>query len=807
MKNTKIAAYIIFIVALIAMAGGVNAYGSARPVAVLSADSVTVCSGNPVRFYGGASYDPDGEITQYIYEYGDGTDSGWVIGLDWTYHTYHSPGTFYAKLRVRDNSLDISDYSNIVQINVISCSSSDHYPVITSMSLTPDYPYPNDDLHCSASFSDIDNDLSHAIFRWYRNGGIVREDTVSLCDGCSNGESMLPRTATQAGDTVSCEVTVYDYNSKTTTESRTINIRYIDSKPVAVLNADNNDICIGDYVRFDGSDSYDSDGNILQYHYDFGDGTTSPWISESARAYHKYTREGIFYARLKVKDDRYQESDWSNAVRITVRGDCNYRNNRPDISRMGISPSAPTTTDDIECTVDAIDSDADLSRIEFVWIVNGRTVATRTKNAYGSSLSERDNLGSVYTNYGDTVTCRVVVYDSRLNSDSMERSVTIESYTNARPVAVLNIDKNNICVGETVRLDASGSMDPDGFIRFYKFETGDGKMIGWGSDKIVHYTYSTAGTYTVRLGVRDNSDLENYATAVVHVSDEGSCAVQQDVCGVQITDFDFLASGKTGNKLWAKATVKNTGNVAEDVDIYLYLDDVLEDQYKMTLRPSTREARKFYFRVPESGTKNIRIAAYADCGSSDEKQGTITVEEGFVPEPAPAPDPLRVNIYPKTVDLMACEGRSITIEMTSPDRREFSVRVEGMNDEWLEYPSSVIVDGSKKSYIYVNPLEAGRYNLSVVVATGNRVFVHKINVHVMKDGSSENESLQKDTDGLAGMFTGTAGNILIGVLIVIIFLIIIFALFRNVKNDEKTTYIKREYEQRPQREYNMQYRY
>jgi len=50
------------------------------------------------------SYDPDGEIVSFTLDFGDGTEI--FEGNDITepiVHTYETPGSYFAKLRVRDN--------------------------------------------------------------------------------------------------------------------------------------------------------------------------------------------------------------------------------------------------------------------------------------------------------------------------------------------------------------------------------------------------------------------------------------------------------------------------------------------------------------------------------------------------------------------------------------------------------------------------------------------------------------------------------------------------------------------------------
>ncbi|MFO7652771.1 MAG: fibro-slime domain-containing protein [Candidatus Krumholzibacteriia bacterium] len=52
-------------------------------------------------------------------------------------------------------------------------------------------------------------------------------------------------------------------------------------------------------VAFDGSGSYDPDGEIVAYHWDFGDGQTSTEMSPE----HTYAADGVYFVELCVTDD------------------------------------------------------------------------------------------------------------------------------------------------------------------------------------------------------------------------------------------------------------------------------------------------------------------------------------------------------------------------------------------------------------------------------------------------------------------------------------------------------------------------
>lgn len=98
----------------------------------------------------------------------------------------------------------------------------------------------------------------------------------------------------------------------------TLEVTPISEEPIASLSAFPTTVVedIED-VEFNASASYDPDGSVVSYWYDYGDGFESEWIAESMH-YRSYSDPGEYYARMKVKDNDGLESDWSNEVKIPV---------------------------------------------------------------------------------------------------------------------------------------------------------------------------------------------------------------------------------------------------------------------------------------------------------------------------------------------------------------------------------------------------------------------------------------------------------------------------------------------------------
>jgi PKD repeat protein len=83
--------------------------------------------------------------------------------------------------------------------------------------------------------------------------------------------------------------------------------------PVASLVAYPLQANAGDEVKLDASGSYDSDGKIVAYYFDFGDGRTSGWVLNSSITY-IYSHEGEYKVRVIVKDDKGATGETTSTI-------------------------------------------------------------------------------------------------------------------------------------------------------------------------------------------------------------------------------------------------------------------------------------------------------------------------------------------------------------------------------------------------------------------------------------------------------------------------------------------------------------
>lgn len=306
------------------------------------------------------------------------------------------------------------------------------------------------------------------------SGGEKYINQWTFNDGEKSDESTFLKVFSNPGKYTG-ELFVLDTRSDAVTHARLEKFEItINEKPEAVFSKN----IVGapnEKILFDAGKSFDKDGRIVKYEWDFGDGSSAGGVS----AYHIYASPGKYNAILKVTDD-YSLSD------------CNYS---IDSSTVIINaPPVPVTNTKIsgsineEILFDASKSnDSDGSIVKYLWDFKNFGVET------GSIIKKKFSIPGKYK-------VTLTVQDNSTASNN-STSIEIDLFINAPPKAVAGSNKI-LAPKEEALFDGSKSIDSDGSIIEYKWRFGDGKT----SDamKIAH-SYSAPGKYPVYLTVRDDS--------------------------------------------------------------------------------------------------------------------------------------------------------------------------------------------------------------------------------------------------------------------------------------------------------------
>jgi len=246
-------------------------------------------------------------------------------------------------------------------------------------------------------------------------------------------------------------------------------------QPVAVIDAPST----GDKkvdITFDGSNSYDPDGYITEYMWDFSDGT----VEFGTIISHSYQSSGVYTVTLKVTDN---DGDYDIATH-----DITINNNAPTAyfvaDQYYVEPGETVTFDG----TGSYDPDGD--SLTYEWKLGDGTV-----------IGTDPIISYIFVTSGDFQVILTVTDDDPANP--LSDSVSAVIHVNAPPVADFTMDPEPpIYVGTTVEFDGSISYDPDGYIMnwtWYFEDTGENAY----GEVVSHYFYMD-GEWTVTLTVTDD---------------------------------------------------------------------------------------------------------------------------------------------------------------------------------------------------------------------------------------------------------------------------------------------------------------
>ena len=244
-------------------------------------------------------------------------------------------------------------------------------------------------------------------------------------------------------------------------------------------------LCTDLTCSFDASASFDSDGTIVSYAWNFGDGSSGNGVT----ANHDYPTDGSYTVTLTVTDDAGASASTSQTISVQAA-----TANQPPVADFTFACT------DLTCSFDASGStDPDGGILSYAWNFGDGGTAT------GVTV---DHLYGVDGSYTVTLT----VTDVAGASASTSQTVTVQTtVTNQLPVADFTFACNNL----DCSFDGSKSSDPDGSLVGYAWNFGDGSTA---SGMTTAHTYATAGTYSVTLTVTDDLGATASSTQSVAVT-------------------------------------------------------------------------------------------------------------------------------------------------------------------------------------------------------------------------------------------------------------------------------------------------
>jgi len=226
----------------------------------------------------------------------------------------------------------------------------------------------------------------------YDSDGTITSYDWDFGDG-NTGTGISPTHTYVAAGVYTATLTVTDDDGAISTDETTVTVNEAVNNPPVANAGGPYDGTEGVAIILDGSGSYDSDGTITAYDWDFGDGTTGIGISPT----HTYVTAGVYTAALTVTDNGGATS--TDGATVTV----NEAINNPPVADAG---GPYDGTEDVAIIFDGSGSyDSDGTITSYDWDFGDGNTGTGispthtyvTAGVYTATLTITDNDGATST--------------------------------------------------------------------------------------------------------------------------------------------------------------------------------------------------------------------------------------------------------------------------------------------------------------------------------------------------------------------------------------------------------------------------
>ena len=228
-----------------------------------------------VSFDGSASSDPDGRIEHWRWDFGDGAKGDGEVAT----HAYRVAGVFSVQLSVTDNDGKEDETSQAVTVG-------DNQSPVAGFSYSPTNPVVNGDVRFDGSSS---SDPDGTIQKWEWDFG----------DG-AKGQGEVETHSYKYAGVFYARLTVTDNGGKKDETTQTVTVRANQPPTASFSYVQSTDVPT--QYDFNASASYDTDGYIVSYAWDFGDGS-APVTLSATTVTHTFPALGTYTVRLVVTDN------------------------------------------------------------------------------------------------------------------------------------------------------------------------------------------------------------------------------------------------------------------------------------------------------------------------------------------------------------------------------------------------------------------------------------------------------------------------------------------------------------------------
>jgi len=277
------------------------------------------------------------------------------------------------------------------------------------------------------------------------------------------------------------------------------------------------------------ADSYDSDGSLASFAWNFNDGATDTGMSVT----HLFAQAGTYVVQLTVTDNQGATASKTRAITVTT-------DNQPPAAQFSVACT------DGQCEFEAgASADPDGEILRFDWDFGDGN------NALGTSVSHRYQAAGTFL-----VTLEITDNDG--GTGVTQKTLSIDSPDEAPDVPAGNTSGDgaltpvldSICNDSKCNFSAADSQPGAADIVSYDWDLGDGTT---GNGVELQHTFKDTGKYLVKLTVTDSHGYKSSKTRAVTVKVKPA---------IKLMGNTNSLNGRVS------AVLKWSGATAQQVDLY-----------------------------------------------------------------------------------------------------------------------------------------------------------------------------------------------------------------------------------------------
>jgi len=326
------------------------------PLAKMTLPGSPFRSGVSLTFSSSGSLDPEGQLLRLSWDFGDNSPTVVQNQPGSVAHIYASTGSFDVSLTAEDAQGSVNTV-----VSRITLDSSNAPPIA---SFVPGST--NTVLGASVNFNPAgssDPDGSLVRYDWeFGDGTSLSTANASPVDHVF-----------QSAGSKRVRLTVTDNDGLSSSTTSDVQVR-INAAPVAVISLPPTPVT-GSPLTFSPSGSSDSDGFLLRYDWDMGDGTKYARLKTDAvlAVTHQYASPGTYQVKLKVTDNDNATHTVQQALNVTL----GQAGNQSPTAKIALNISSSITGQEVVMNPsDSVDSDGQI--VKYQWNFGDGTAALST---------------------------------------------------------------------------------------------------------------------------------------------------------------------------------------------------------------------------------------------------------------------------------------------------------------------------------------------------------------------------------------------------------------------------------------------